>query len=590
MSDTAGNFAAYTLDSIFMQAPDGLVYRAHRSDTGEAVLLKVPAMPEEWEEAARFRDRYMARANGVRSLRHPGILGVREIGHDEASGMPFIAYEVFEGKDLRELTARGRRVPDADLAMIGASVAEALDHAHAAGFVHGSLSPAAIIVGPDGSTRLAGFGIEPPPGSPTDMRGHAVGSGSYSAPEQIIGGLVDGRSDLFALGLVLFEAVTGQHPFLATPPRDVRDRIVQDEAPLPNKIRPETPGGFNTILFKLLQKDPSKRPARGAEVAQALRALHERLLHPPAPVAPPAAAAASVPAPAPAAHRAAARPGASPVAIAAVAAVVLLAAVAGVLVMRRPAPPPAAPVAAVAPTVSPAAIEQVAVEVEAAIRAEDFRRAERLLSDLRRDAPLEPAVLDLGQRIKTLRAAKVDRLLSEGVALARQAKWREAERRFNAVLEIDPANVDARDRLDELADRLTPSAAGGGSPSRGAEPAAVLQKPTPTPVPRRLLHVLFRSPLARGEVIIAVDRRPLPPIAFDFPPGDGASGPLGTVQRSFEMPQGSHHILVAVHNERGNTIGEQALVLKFEPGREHRITIDMATAKSMPRFTASELH
>jgi hypothetical protein len=585
MSDTAGNFAAYTLDSIFLQSPDGLTYRAHRNDTGEAVLLTVPAMPEEWEEAARFRDRYMARANGVRALHHPGILDIREIGHDEASGMPFIAYEAAEGKDLRELTARGRRISDADIARIGASVAEALDHAHAAGFVHGSLTPSCVIVGPDGTTKLAGFGIEPAPGSPTDMRGHAVGSGSYAAPEQIIGGLVDGKADLFALGLVLFEAVTGQHPFLATPPRDVRDRIVADEAPLPNKIRPETPGGFNAILFKLLQKDPTKRPARGAEVAQSLLALHERLLHPPTPVAPPPAAAAGALAPAPTARGRAARPAVSPVAIAAVAAAVILAAVAGLLLLRKPVPHAPAPIADATPTVPAAAIEKTTVEVEAALRAEDFRRAERLLSDLRRDAPLDPAVLDLGQRIGDLRDAKVDRLFNEGVALARQSRWREAERRFNAALEIDPSFVDARDKLDEIADRLAPAAIVGPT-ARAAEPTAVLQRPMPTAAPGRLLHVLFRSSLPRGEVVVAVDHRPLPPIAFEFSPGAGV---LGTVQKSFEMPQGPHHILVSVHNERGNTIGEQAFVLKFEPGKAHRVAIEMATAKSMPRFTASEL-
>ena len=586
MNDTAGNFAAYTLDAIFMQGADGIMYRAHRTATGEAVLLKLPAMPEEWEEAARFRDRFVARAKSAQGLHHPGILDIREIGYDEASGMPFIAYEAVEGKDLRELTARGRRIPDTDIALVGAAVADALDHAHAAGFVHGSITPSSIIVGPDGAAWLAGFGVEPQPGSPTDMRGHAVGSGSYAAPEQIIGGLVDGRSDLFALGLVLFEVVTGQHPFLATPPRDVRDRIVTDEAPLPNKIRPETPGGFNTILFKLLHKDPSKRPARGAEVAQALRALHERLIHPPVPVAS-APAAAGTAAPVVAPRGSAARPKGSPLALAAAAAIVVIAAGAGILLLRRPAAPPA-PVVPATPAVTAAAIEQVTGDVEAALGADDFRRAERLLTDLRRDAPLDPRVLDLGQRVRDLRTAKVERLFNDGVALARQSKWRDAASRFNAVLEVDPGYVDAQDKLDELADHLGP-APGGAAPRQAAGPAPVLQRPTPSPAPKRLLQVVFRSPLARGEVRVALDHRPLPPVPFEFAAAAGATGPLGTVQRTFDMPHGTHHVLVTVHNERGNTIGEQAFVLKFEPGREHRVTIEMPTARSLPRFTASEL-
>ena len=88
---------------------------------------------------------------------------------------------------------------------------------------------------------------------------------------------------------------------------------------------------------------------------------------------------------------------------------------------------------------------------------------------------------------------------------------------------------------------------------------------------------------------VAVDRRPLPPVPFAFAADAGGRSTLGTVQRTFEVPNGQHHVLVALHNDRGLTIGEQAFVLKFEPGREHRITIEMATARSLPRFTAAEL-
>jgi tetratricopeptide (TPR) repeat protein len=584
MSGTAGTFAAFTLDSIFLQTSDSLMYRAHRTATGEPVLLLVPAMPEEWEEAARFRDRFIARARGVRALHHPGILDIREIGHDQASGMPYIAYEAVEGKDLHELTARGRRVADADLALAGAAVADALDHAHAAGFVHGSLTPSCVIVTPDGGAKLAGFGIEPVPGSRTDMRGHAVGSGSYASPEQIIGGVVDGRSDLFSLGLILFEAVTGQHPFLAAPPRDVRDRIVQDEAPLPSKIRPETPGGYNTVLFKLLQKDPAKRPARGAEVAQSLRALHERLLHAPTPAAAPTAGAAAAHTPAARAARPAR--GVPQVALAAGAAAVVIAAAVAFLVLRSPEAPPA-PVAA-APTASPADVERLAGEVEAALRAEDFRRAERHLAALRQLSPLDERVLDLGKRARDLRSAKADRLYAEGVALARQQKVQEARQRFNAVLEVDPEYVDARDRLDELTEHRAAPGLPGGAPAAGGGAPAVRQRVAPTEAPKRLLHVLFRSPLAKGEVRLSVDHRPLPAIAIDLPPAEGG-GVLGSVQRTYEMPHGTHQVLVTLVNERGNILGEQTFVLQFEAGREHRVTVEMASARAVPRFTASAL-
>jgi hypothetical protein len=378
--------------------------------------------------------------------------------------------------------------------------------------------------------------------------------------------------------------VTGQHPFLAAPPRDVRDRIVQDKAPLPNKIRPETPGGYNTVLFKLLQKDPAKRPARGAEVAQSLRALHERLLHPPTPVAAPAPA--GVPAHAPTARAGAARRGVPPVALAAAAALVLVAAAAAFLVLRQPSAPPA-PVAAAAPTASPAEIERLAGEVDAALRAEDFQRAERLLAELRQLDALDARVLDLGQRTRDLRAAKAERLYDEGVALARRQRVPEARQRFLAVLEVDPGHVDARDRLDELSDRRT-APAGGGTAAVGATEPAMRQRVPPTAEAKRLLHVVFRSPLAKGEVRVSVDHRPLPAIVIDLPPAEGG-GLLGTVQRTYEVPHGTHQVLVTLVNERGNILGDHTFVLKFEAGREHRVAVEMASARAMPRFTATAL-
>ena len=156
------------------------------------------------------------------------------------------------------------------------------------------------------------------------------------------------------------------------------------------------------------------------------------------------------------------------------------------------------------------------------------------------------------------------------------------------MLALDSGYVDAQDRLDELSERRT-AAPAAGTLTRPSEPAAIHQRQAPTAPPQRLLHLVFRSPLARGEVRLAVDRRPLPPVPFEFAAAAGAAGPLGTVQKTFEMPQGSRQVLVSLVNEHGNILGEQTFVLKFEPGREHRVTIEMATARSMPRFTAAEL-
>lgn len=575
MEDTTRGFAAYTLESIFMQGADGITYRARHAATGAKALITVPHMPEEWEEITPFRDRFLAAARQVTPLHHPGILDIREVGVDESSGMPFIAYESVDGRNLRELTAHGRRIADVDIATVGAGVADALEHAHAAGVVHGAVAPENILFGEGGVVKLCGFGVLSAGQSPTEMRGHAPGTGSYSSPEQIIGGTVDGRSDLFALGIVLFELVTGQHPFLASPPRDARDRIVADEAPLPGKIRPDAPGAFNSLLFKMLQKDPAKRPARAAEVAQTLRALQNRLLQPaPAPAAPVAAAR---PAPAPRGGG----PSAVHLAIGA-GILVLVGAIAAVVLMRSPRP--AAPVATAPTAVAESRELSAALDAaEAALSAGDFARAERLLVEVRRLDPVDPRGLDIAQRARAMRDEKVKRLYDDGIAFGRAQRWQDAERRFNEVLALDPDNVDAKDQIEALHEVADARRRQQTVPSSAASPP-VVARPAATPEPPRRLRVYFASPLPVGSLEIALDRRTFAILPFDF----SAAGGSGVVQRTFDMPFGRHQVLATLHNQQGLVLGDQAFVLNFEPGHEFLLTVEMSGPRAVPRFRTAE--
>jgi tRNA A-37 threonylcarbamoyl transferase component Bud32 len=575
MGETMQGFGAYTLESIFQQGADVIVYRARHTATGARALVAVPHMPEEWEEIAPFRDRFIASARQVESLHHPGILDIREIGVDESSGMPFIAYEAVEGTDLRELTVHGRRLPNGDIALLGAAVAEALEHAHSAGFVHGGISPANIIVGEGQTVKLAGFGLVGAAQSPTEMRGCAPGTGAYSSPEQIRGAYVDSRSDLFSLGIVLFELVTGQHPFLAIPPRDVRDRIVADEAPLAGKLRPDLAGGFNSILFKLLQKEPGKRPARASEVALTLRALYARLLQPVAPA--PAAPLATQHPPAPRRTRV------SILHLAVGGGLLVLAAVIAGVVLLRPVPPAAVKAEAPAAVTSPAQRELTKIldDAEAALAAGDFARAERLLVEARRLDPLNARGLDVAQRARSARDEKVKRLFEQGIAFGKAQRWQDAERSFLDVLAVDPDNVDAKDQLEELHEltktgRLQPLA----TPPSSAQPA----RPAPTPEPPRRLRVYFASPLPAGELALSLERRPFARLPFDAASGGGV------IDTTLDMPHGRHQVLIALHNQQGLTLGDQMFVLDFEAGRTFQITVEMSGPRVAPRFSAAELH
>jgi serine/threonine-protein kinase len=255
----------------------GVVYLARDPVIGRRVALKTLTIPEDAEEAEEFRQRFLREAQAAGLLNHPGIVTVFDAGVDDDTGLSFIAMEYIEGRSLREFLRTGHGFAYSEVARIAAALAAALDYAHTKGVVHRDIKPANILFTPQGMVKITDFGVARLESSNLTATGQFIGTPNYMSPEQVAGGVVDGRSDLFSLGVVLFELLTGQRPFPGHTLTEVAYKIVHEPPRIPSQVRPGLPPAFNPIVLKLLEKDPDRRYSRGADVARALEALRRVL-------------------------------------------------------------------------------------------------------------------------------------------------------------------------------------------------------------------------------------------------------------------------------------------------------------------------
>jgi serine/threonine-protein kinase len=234
-----------------------------RLDEGEAPML------------AEMRERFFREAESAGRLTHPNIVTIYDAGEDQDLG--YIAMEVLDGKDLTEYCTKDRLLPVKHVLEIVAAVAEALDYAHSHNVVHRDIKPANIMLLNDGSVKVTDFGIARITTSSKTQTGVLLGTPSYMLPEQITSAKVDGRSDIFSLGVVLFEMLTGEKPFRSDNPATLMYQIAKEPHPSVLRIRPDLPAACEAILDKALQKDPRDRYQRASEMAEALRACAKTL-------------------------------------------------------------------------------------------------------------------------------------------------------------------------------------------------------------------------------------------------------------------------------------------------------------------------
>ena len=252
----------------------GVVYRARDEHLGRDVALKVLKTGSGSDESARKRFRQEAHALSL--LNHPGISTVFDF--DSQNGADFLVMELVDGQRLEDLLRAGP-LAESRLAEVGAQIAAALSAAHEQGVIHRDLKPGNVILTPRGQIKLLDFGLAllcPSVASHTETRsiadsGRLVGTVPYMSPEQILGGEVDERSDIYSLGVILFEMATGRRPFAATVSTALMNEILHRPAPTTGVHGVRLTPGLEALIASMLEKDPKKRPESAARVEAALR-------------------------------------------------------------------------------------------------------------------------------------------------------------------------------------------------------------------------------------------------------------------------------------------------------------------------------
>ncbi len=254
----------------------GVVYRARDEHLGRDVALKVLRSVSGADDVARKRFRREARALSL--LSHPSISTVFDF--DSYDGIDFLVMELVEGNRLEDRIRQGP-LSEREVADVGAQIAEALASAHEQGIIHRDLKPGNVIVTPKGRVKLLDFGLALLcPGSipSTETRsltdtGQVAGTLAYMSPEQLLGQEVNERSDLYSLGVLMFEAVTGRRPFTATLSTALINEILNRPAPAAGSFGVAVSRNLESLLSALLEKDPAVRPGSAAQVEARLRAL-----------------------------------------------------------------------------------------------------------------------------------------------------------------------------------------------------------------------------------------------------------------------------------------------------------------------------
>jgi CHASE2 domain-containing sensor protein len=263
----------YELERELGHGAMGTVYLGRDPNINRVVAVKAIPLAQEFEgdALAEARSRFFREAEMAGRLNHPSIVTVYDAGED--GGIAFIAMEYVKGRLLSDHATSDVLLPAPQVLEICARIADALDYAHAQDIVHRDIKPANVIFDPQSSeTKITDFGIARLTNSSSTRTGIVLGTPSFMAPEQLEGRFVTGRSDLFSLGVTLFQLLAGQLPFRADSMTALMDKIANAPHPPLRTIRPDLPPCVGLIVDRALQKDPTRRFANGGEMARALRA------------------------------------------------------------------------------------------------------------------------------------------------------------------------------------------------------------------------------------------------------------------------------------------------------------------------------
>ena len=267
----------YVVEKEIGRGAMGAVYLGYDPVSDRKVALKTMSLSHEFSGAdlADARSRFLREAEMSGRLQHPDVVSIIDAG--EADGLAYIAMELVEGIDLSQYTLPGRLLPVRQVLLSIARVAEALAYAHERGVTHRDIKPANIMIDPEAdSVKVMDFGVARVADAARTRTGVVLGTPTFMSPEQLSGQVIDGRSDLYSLGVTLFQLLTGQLPYRNDSMAVLMRAIARDKVPNVCELRPDLPPAVGDIVALALEKHPNIRYANGRQMADDLRAVAVR--------------------------------------------------------------------------------------------------------------------------------------------------------------------------------------------------------------------------------------------------------------------------------------------------------------------------
>jgi serine/threonine protein kinase len=259
----------------------GSVYKAHDPAMGRTVALKtILSSALTGPQAGEYRERFYREARAAGSLAHPGIVPVFDVG--EHGGLPYLVMEFVEGRTLADAAKKGERFTVDRVCDIGQQLADALAYAHRQGVIHRDIKPANILmtsreVYGSERPRITDFGIAKLIASEMTSTGQLLGTPTFMPPEQFTGAPVDGRADLFSLGVILYALSTGEQPFHGETMTAVSYKIVHTDPIPPSKLNPSVSPPLEAVILKCLAKNPAVRYQTGEEIVRDLSEIRANI-------------------------------------------------------------------------------------------------------------------------------------------------------------------------------------------------------------------------------------------------------------------------------------------------------------------------
>jgi serine/threonine-protein kinase len=263
----------YRIENKLGKGAMGEVFLGRDAETGQLAAIKTLALAQEFapDELAEVRARFFREAETAGRLRHPHIVAILDSGED--GDLAFIAMEYLAGTDLRPFTRTGQLLPLEQVAGVVARIADALAYAHSGNVVHRDVKPANVMYDPaTDAVRVMDFGIARITDSSRTKTGMVLGTPSYMSPEQLLGKKVDGRSDLYSLGVMLYQMACGQPPFVGQSMGQLMLRIANEACPDVRAANPRVSEALASVIERATRKDAAQRFQTGEEMARALRA------------------------------------------------------------------------------------------------------------------------------------------------------------------------------------------------------------------------------------------------------------------------------------------------------------------------------